>query len=295
MTPLLEIADLQIDFETRFRTVHAVKGVSFSVARGEAVALVGASGSGKTVLGRSILGLVDEPGVVRGSIRFDGKEIVGRREDELREIRGVGAAMVFQDALDGLNPVYSVGSQLSEIFTVRLKESRADAKANAVNLMEQVGIREAARRYHDYPHQFSGGMRQRICIALAVGLKPKLLIADEPTTALDVTVQAGILQLIKSLQAETRMGLIFVTHDLAVAREISQRMVVLYAGKIVEQGATEEIFTSPKHPYTRALLSAHPGRATIWRDLEPIPEEFVTDGPGEGAPVTTVGPIVVIS
>ena len=287
MTELLEISGLNVTFETRFRSVSAVRGVSLTVAQGESVALVGASGSGKTVLGRSILGLVDEPGVVRGSILFDGKQIVGRSEDALREIRGVGAAMVFQDALDGLNPVYSVGSQLSEILTVRLGYTRARAKEHAVELMQQVGIRDPETRFNNYPHQFSGGMRQRICIALAVGMKPKLLIADEPTTALDVTVQAGILRLIKKLQAETGMGLIFVTHDLAVAREVSKRMVVMYNGQVVEEGLTEEVFTNPQHPYTKALLSAHPARAKSWRDLEPIPEQFVTDGPSTGAPAVT--------
>lgn len=283
MTELLEISDLNVTFETRFRSVSAVRGVSLTVAQGESVALVGASGSGKTVLGRSILGLVDEPGVVRGSILFDGKQIVGRSEDALREIRGVGAAMVFQDALDGLNPVYSVGSQLSEILTVRLGYARARAKEHAVELMRQVGIRDPETRFNNYPHQFSGGMRQRICIALAVGMQPKLLIADEPTTALDVTVQAGILRLIKKLQVETGMGLIFVTHDLAVAREVSKRMVVMYNGQIVEEGPTEEVFSNPQHPYTKALLSAHPARAKSWRDLEPIPEQFVTDGPSSGS------------
>lgn len=285
MSGLLEISDLQVTFETRFRSVSAVRNVSLSVAQGESVALVGASGSGKTVLGRAILGLVDEPGVVRGSIMFDGKQIVGRREDDFRDIRGVGVAMVFQDALDGLNPVYSVGSQLSEILTVRLGYSRAQARERAIELMNQVGIRDPESRFNNYPHQFSGGMRQRICIALAVGMQPKLLIADEPTTALDVTVQAGILRLIKKLQTETGMGLIFVTHDLAVAREVSDRMVVMYNGQIVEEGATEQVFSDPQHPYTRALLSAHPARARSWRDLEPIPDEFVTDGPSASSQV----------
>lgn len=296
MSTLLEIKDLNVSFETRFRSVSAVRGVSLAVAQGESVALVGASGSGKTVLGRSVLGLVDEPGVVRGSIVFDGKEIVGRREDDFRDIRGVGVAMVFQDALDGLNPVYSVGSQLSEILTVRLGYSRAKAKQRAIELMHQVGIRDPESRFNNYPHQFSGGMRQRICIALAVGMQPKLLIADEPTTALDVTVQAGILRLIKKLQTETGMGLIFVTHDLAVAREVSDRMVVMYNGQVVEEGATEDVFSRPRHPYTQALLSAHPARAKSWRDLEPIPEQFVTDGPSAGsataaapAPTASIG------
>lgn len=283
MTRLLEISDLRIFFESGFGKVDAVRGVSLSMDMGDAIAVVGASGSGKTVLGRSMLGLVDAPGVVQGSIRFDGTEIVGRSEKDLRGIRGLGIGMVFQDALDGLNPVYSIGSQLSEIFTVRLGLSRSQAKSQAISLMEQVGIRRADERYNDYPHQFSGGMRQRICIAMAIGLKPKILIADEPTTALDVTVQAGILRLIKSLQSETGMGLIFVTHDLAVARMISTRIVVMYAGQIVEQGLTEEIFLRPKHPYTQALLAAHPARARSWRDLEPIPDAFVTDSSsGEG-------------
>ncbi|GLQ54730.1 ABC transporter ATP-binding protein [Devosia nitrariae] len=296
MSYLLEISDLNVTFETRFRTVPAVRNVSLAVGQGESVALVGASGSGKTVLGRSVLGLVDEPGVVRGSILFDGRQVVGRTEEELREIRGVGVAMVFQDALDGLNPVYSVGSQLSEVLTVRLGHSRAEAKERAIELMRQVGIREPESRFNNFPHQFSGGMRQRICIALAVGMRPKLLIADEPTTALDVTVQAGILRLIKTLQRETGMGLIFITHDLAVAREVSERMAVMYNGQIVEEGATEEIFSRPQHPYTRALLLAHPARAKSWRDLEPIPDEFVTDEPSSDnqtvsapAPTASIG------
>ncbi|WP_426289801.1 ABC transporter ATP-binding protein (plasmid) [Ensifer adhaerens] len=293
MTKLLQVSDLRVTFESGFGKVDAVRGVSFSMDMGDAIAIVGASGSGKTVLGRSMLGLVDAPGVVHGSIRFDGEEIVGRSEKELRDIRGLGIGMVFQDALDGLNPVYSIGSQLSEIFTVRRGLSASQAKAESIRLMEQVGIHRASERYDNYPHQFSGGMRQRICIAMAIGMKPKILIADEPTTALDVTVQAGILRLIKSLQAETGMGLIFVTHDLAVARMISTRIVVMYAGQIVEEGLTEAIFQNPTHPYTRALLAAHPGRVRSWRDLEPIPDAFVTDSSGSEAENST--PQVVVT
>ncbi len=278
MSALLEIRDLRIDFDTPLRVVQAVRGVSFDVDRGDAVAIVGASGSGKTVLSRSLLGLVDEPGEVRGSISLEGTQIVGSSEAMLRKIRGTGIAMVFQDALDGLNPVYSIGAQLMEMHEVRLGMSRREAREASLRLMQQVGITRAEERFGAYPHQFSGGMRQRICIALAIGLKPKILIADEPTTALDVTVQAGILKLIKQLQADTGMGLIFITHDLAVARLISTRALVMYAGEIVEQGPTEEIFSNPQHPYTKALLAAHPGRAASWRDLEPIPENFVTDG-----------------
>jgi peptide/nickel transport system ATP-binding protein/oligopeptide transport system ATP-binding protein len=291
VSELLRVRDVEIDFHTRTRVVHAVRGVSFDVGMNDSVAIVGASGSGKTVLNRALLGLIDEPGVVRGSIMFDDTEIVGRSETDLRPIRGTGIGMVFQDALDGLNPVFSIGSQLVEILTVRRGLSRQRARETALYLMEQVGIPRAAERFHAFPHQFSGGMRQRICIALAIGLKPRILIADEPTTALDVTVQAGILDLIRKLQADTGMGLIFVTHDLAVARLISRRILVMYAGRIVEQGPTEDVFRNPKHAYTQALLAAHPGRARSWRELEPIPDDFVTDSsapePARIAPVPT--------
>lgn len=280
---ILSVRDLKIDFEYNNRVVEAVRGVSFDVSSGESIALVGASGSGKTVLGRSFLGLVDKPGVVRGSATFGETQLVGAPETTLQTIRGRGIAMVFQDALDGLNPVFSIGSQLMEIFTVRLGLSKAEARAQAVQAMERVGIPRAAERFFDYPHQFSGGMRQRICIAMAIAMDPKLLIADEPTTALDVTVQAEILRLIRDLQQKSAMGLIFVTHDLAVARLISQRTIVMFAGQIVEEGDTERLFTSPQHPYTRALLAAHPARARTWRDLVPLPETFVTDA--SAAPV----------
>lgn len=289
---LLDVSNVKISFESGFGKVDAVRGISMSMDHGDAIALVGASGSGKTVFGRSLLGLVDAPGVVEGSIRFDGAEIVGASEEKMRSIRGLGIGMVFQDALDGLNPVYSIGSQLSEICRVRLGESRQEAKAHAIRLMQQVGIREAEQRYDNFPHQFSGGMRQRISIAMAIGMKPKILIADEPTTALDVTVQAGILRLIRSLQAETGMGLIFVTHDLAVARTISKRIVVMYAGQIVEQGLTEEIFRAPKHPYTQALMAAHPGRARSWRELMPLPDAFVTDPSGHASTSASHSPVV---
>ncbi|HEY4201973.1 MAG TPA: ABC transporter ATP-binding protein [Devosiaceae bacterium] len=294
MTGLLRVDSVEIDFQTQSSVVRAVRGVSFEVGMGDAVAIVGASGSGKTVLSRSILGLVDAPGTVRGSINFDGQEIVGAAEAELRRVRGTGIAMVFQDALDGLNPVFSIGSQLSEIHTVRMKMSRREAKAASIRLMQQVGIPRAEERYHDYPHQFSGGMRQRVCIAMAIGMRPKILIADEPTTALDVTVQAEILRLIKQLQADTGMGLIFVTHDLAVARLISRRVLVMFAGKIVEQGLTNEIFERPQHAYTKALLAAHPGRARSWRDLQPIPDNFVTDASAPEIPDVATRPATVI-
>jgi peptide/nickel transport system ATP-binding protein/oligopeptide transport system ATP-binding protein len=277
MSALLQVENVRIDFNTHSRVVHAVRGVSFSVDQGESVAMVGASGSGKTVLSRSLLGLVDEPGVVTGSIVFDGQQVIGAPEGRLQAIRGLGMAMVFQDALDGLNPVYTIGSQLMEILTVRMNMSRSEAKREALRLMQDVGIPDADARFHDHPHQFSGGMRQRICIALAVGLRPKILIADEPTTALDVTVQAGILQLIRRLQDETGMGLIFVTHDLAVAQQVSERVLVMFNGSIVEQGDTGGVFRNPEHRYTQALLASHPAHAQSWRDLEPMPDNFVLE------------------
>jgi peptide/nickel transport system ATP-binding protein/oligopeptide transport system ATP-binding protein len=217
------------------------------------------------------MGLIASPPArISGTIRFMGQEIIGRSDAQMRSIRGSGVAMVFQDALDGLNPVYSIGAQLGELLRVRKGLSHAEAREGAISLLEQVGIPSARDRVSDYPHQFSGGMRQRVCIALAIALKPRLLIADEPTTALDVTVQAGILRLIRRLQAESGMGLIFVTHDLSVARSVAQRLIVMYAGEVMEEGPIEEIFERPAHPYTRALLSSHPSAAEHWSELEPI-------------------------
>jgi peptide/nickel transport system ATP-binding protein/oligopeptide transport system ATP-binding protein len=192
--------------------------------------------------------------------------------------------MVFQDSLDSLNPVYTVGSQLVEALTVRMGLGRAEARTRAIELMDDVGIVDAESRFASYPHQFSGGMRQRICIALAVALQPRLLIADEPTTALDVTVQAGIIRLLQRLQAETDMGMIFVTHDLAVARMIATHVIVMFEGVVVERGTIDEVFAAPKHPYTRGLMSSHPGSVSSWRQLRPraddpavLREEMIAD------------------
>jgi len=264
--PLLTVSGLRV----RFGATQAVRGIDLAIAPGESVAVLGESGSGKSVTGKAIMGLIDPPGRVEGSVTFGAEELVGRSETDLAAVRGPGIAMVFQDSLDALNPVYSVGDQIMEILAVRLGWPRRQARAEAIRLMEQVGIKEAGKRLGDYPHQFSGGMRQRICIAMAIALKPKLLIADEPTTALDVTVQAGILKLINRLRAETGMALLFVTHDLAVARQVADTLVVMYAGRIVERGNIDEIFRRPAHPYTQALLTSNPGAVRHWSELRPI-------------------------
>jgi peptide/nickel transport system ATP-binding protein/oligopeptide transport system ATP-binding protein len=271
MTALLEVRGLNVEFLTDSGApVHAVRGVDFDVDAGQTLAILGESGSGKSVTSKALMGLVDFPGIVSGSATFDGRELIGLPDRELRRVRGRGIGMVFQDSLDSLNPVYTVGSQLVEALRVRMGLTRQRARARAVELMTEVGIVDAERRFSSYPHQFSGGMRQRICIAMAVALEPRLLIADEPTTALDVTVQAGIIRLLKRLQTETNMGMVFVTHDLAVARMIATHVIVMFDGLVVERGAIDEVFAAPDHPYTRGLLASHPGAATSWRELRSI-------------------------
>ena len=270
MTALLEVRDLSVDFHTPQGVVTAVRRLNLTIAAGESIAVVGESGSGKSVTGMALLGLLESNAVVGGSILFEGTEVTGASEAKLRQLRGTGVGMVFQDSLDSLNPVYTIGAQLQEVLRVRRRLSRRDARTEALRLLSAVGIPQPEHRLRAYPHQFSGGMRQRVCIALAIALKPRLLIADEPTTALDVTVQAGILRLLHDLQTESDMGLLFVTHDLSVARLVANRIVVMRAGEIVEEGDMDEVFTDPKHPYTRALFDAHPARADSWEDLATI-------------------------
>ncbi|GGP52129.1 ABC transporter ATP-binding protein [Streptomyces melanogenes] len=257
---LLEVRDLQVEFKTRDGIAKAVNGVTYSVAAGETLAVLGESGSGKSVTAQAVMGILDMPPgrITGGEIVFQGQDLLKLKEDERRKIRGSGMAMIFQDALSSLNPVLSVGAQLGEMYSVHRGMSRADAKAKAVELMDRVRIPAAKERVGQYPHQFSGGMRQRIMIAMAMALEPALIIADEPTTALDVTVQAQVMDLLAELQREMNMGLILITHDLGVVADVADRIAVMYAGRIVEEAPVHEIYKAPAHPYTRGLLDSIP-------------------------------------
>jgi phosphonate C-P lyase system protein PhnK len=262
--PLLTVRDLRTQFFTEAGVVKSVDGVSFQVRRGETLALVGESGSGKTVTSLSVLRLLAASGrIVSGQIQFinregQKRELTELSEAEMRAIRGNEIAMVFQDPMSSLNPAYTVGDQIAESIMLHRKKRRREAMAAAAEMLNKVGISAAHLRVRDYPHQMSGGMRQRVMIAIALCCNPSLLIADEPTTALDVTVQAQILDLLRRLQDEFRMGILFITHNLAVVAETAHRVAVMYGGRVVEDGATAEIFSLPKHPYTRGLLNSIP-------------------------------------
>jgi oligopeptide transport system ATP-binding protein len=258
--PLLDVSDLFVRFQTRDGVVSAVNGMSFTLQEGQTVAILGESGSGKSVTAQAIMGILDSSiaTIPKGSIRFRGQELVGLPEKKYRTLRGNQIAMIFQDALSALNPVVSVGDQVAEMFRVHGGASRKSAKAQAIEVMGHVGIPAAAKRYGDYPHQFSGGMRQRIMIAMMIAMRPAVLIADEPTTALDVTVQAQIMDLLKELQRETGTGLILITHDLGVVASVAERIVVMYSGRVMEQGYVDEIYASPANPYTVGLLDSIP-------------------------------------
>jgi peptide/nickel transport system ATP-binding protein len=255
---LLHVDDLKVSFTTDEGVLQAVDGVSFDVAAGEVVAIVGESGSGKSVSGMTLMGLTRSPNTtVEGVATLNGMDLLGASEDELRKIRGNDIAMIFQDPMSSLNPVYRVGDQIVEQIRVHNPEvSKSDAMDRAVELMERVGVPRAAERLRSYPHEFSGGMRQRVMIAMALSCSPKLLIADEPTTALDVTIQAQILDELRRLRSETDAGIILVTHDLAVVADIADRVVVMYSGRVVEQGTLDELFYDPQHPYTWGLLGS---------------------------------------
>ncbi|WP_327680349.1 ABC transporter ATP-binding protein [Kitasatospora sp. NBC_00458] len=259
-TPLLEVKDLHVEFHTRDGVAKAVNGVNYSVAAGETLAVLGESGSGKSVTAQTIMGILDMPPgkISQGQILFRGQDMLAMKEEDRRQIRGQKIAMIFQDALSSLNPVMTVGAQLGEMFRVHRGSSKKEAREKAIELMERVRIPAARQRVGDYPHQFSGGMRQRIMIAMALSMEPDLIIADEPTTALDVTVQAQVMDLLAELQAEYNMGLILITHDLGVVADVADKIAVMYAGRIVETAPVHELYANPAHPYTKGLLRSIP-------------------------------------
>jgi microcin C transport system ATP-binding protein len=271
---LLEIRDLTIDFGRGDQSVHAVRGVSFDLERGETLALVGESGSGKSVTALSVLQLLPYPMASHGkgsSIIFDGQELVGAGEPVLRRIRGGRIAMVFQEPMTSLNPLHTVEKQITETLYLHKKMNRTDARARTIELLHLVGLAEAESRLDAYPHQLSGGQRQRVMIAMALANEPDILIADEPTTALDVTIQAQILKLLKELQARFGMALFLITHDLTIVRKMADRVMVMTEGAIVERGAVKDIFEAPQHPYTRKLLAAEPkGQPKLPAPRQPV-------------------------
>lgn len=259
--PLIEVTNLHVAMRTYRGTAAAVRNISFSLERGDTLGLVGESGCGKSMTALALMGLTPENGEISGSIRLDGEELTGLRDRGWRRIRGRRMAMIFQEPMTALNPVHRVGAQIMEPMRLHLGLGAAEARRKALGLMERVGITDPERRIDSFPHQFSGGQRQRIMIAMALAAEPDVLIADEPTTALDVTVQKQVLQLIADLVAERGMALVLISHDLGVVAQNAKRMLVMYGGNVVEQGTTDEIFARPAHPYTRGLLAARPSLA----------------------------------
>jgi peptide/nickel transport system ATP-binding protein/oligopeptide transport system ATP-binding protein len=271
MSNLLDIRDLHVHFDTEDGVVRALHGVDIQVKRGETVCLVGESGCGKSVTGHAVLGLTPRNGrIVSGSILFDGNDLLQHDEGRLNRIRGKEIAMIFQDPMNALNPVHSVGAQLKESLVLHQRLDDGAARRRAVQLLEMVGIPAPEMRLKEFPHQLSGGMSQRVMIAMALACRPKLLIADEPTTALDVTIQAQILDLLRQLQAETGMSVLLITHDLGVVAEMAHEVAVMYCGRIVEAGAVADLFARPAHPYTQGLLRSLPRVDRDAETLEPI-------------------------
>ena len=259
MIPLLEVKELETQFFTRSGLVRSVDGVSFNIDAGELLGLVGESGCGKSITAMSIMRLISPPGkIVGGSVKFKGEELTIASNNRMREMRGDDIAMIFQDPMTSLNPVFTVGDQIAEAIRLHRKVDRKTAWTAAIKSMEEVAIPSPERRASDYPHQLSGGMRQRVMIAMALACDPELLIADEPTTALDVTIQAQILELLNGLRKSRDLSILLITHDLGVIAEVADRVCVMYTGKIVEQAQVNELFLDPKHPYTRGLLRSVP-------------------------------------
>lgn len=272
MEKLLDVKDLKTYFHTFKGTVKAVDGVSFHLDKGEILGLVGESGGGKSVTGFSIIKLIDEPGKIEGGeILFNRQDLVKKNEKEMNKIRGKDISMIFQDPMTSLNPVYTIGEQMEEVLILHEKLTKAERKKRCIELLEAVGISNPESRLKSYPHQFSGGMRQRVVIAIALASNPKLVIADEPTTALDVTIQAQILKLMKKLVSDKERSLILVTHDLAVVSEMADRIIVMYCGKIVESGYTKDIIFNNTHPYTRGLINSIPDLDKGKKRLDTIP------------------------
>ena len=269
---LLEVRDLQVEFRTGKRVVRAVNGVDFRIGSGETLAVLGESGSGKTVSFEAALGILESPPgfLTGGSVTFRGRDLLSLPPRARRALCGRHVGMIFQDPLSALNPVFTVGWQLSEMYRVHNGVARREAGERAIALLDRVGIPSARERIHDYPHQFSGGMRQRLVIAMALAAGPELVVADEPTTALDVTVEAQILELLKSLQRDEGIGLVLITHSMGVVAEVADRVAVMYAGKVVETARVEDIFESPAHPYTHGLLDSIPRTTEEIERLAPI-------------------------
>jgi peptide/nickel transport system ATP-binding protein len=271
LPPLLEVTGLRTEFKLATGLLKAVRGVDLTVEPGETLALVGESGCGKSITAASIMRLVPPPGrIVDGSIRFKGEDLLQLSDEQMRDVRGNRIAMVFQDPMTSLNPVFTIGFQVAEGLRIHRGLSRDAAEKETVEILAQVGIPAPRERIRDYPHQLSGGMRQRVMIAMALALKPELIIADEPTTALDVTIQAQILELLDRLKTENRMGLILITHNLGIVAERAHRTAIMYAGEIVEMAPTEELFRNPLHPYTRGLLASLPEFAEPGQKLATI-------------------------
>jgi len=259
MSYLLEVNNLQTHFPTRAGLVKAVDGVSFYINEGELVGLVGESGCGKSITALSLMRLIAAPGkIVGGSIRFKGEDLLNASDERMREIRGDDISMIFQDPMTSLNPVYTVGEQIAEALRLHRGLNKRDAIGGAIDAMKEVAMPAPERRINDYPHQLSGGMRQRVMIAMALACNPELLIADEPTTALDVTIQAQILELLDELRQTRRLAVLLITHDLGVVAEVADRVCVMYTGRIVEESGVDELFEKPKHPYTQGLLRSVP-------------------------------------
>ena len=272
MDKLLEVKNLCVNFGTYGGEVKAVRGVTFDLHKGETLAIVGESGSGKSVACKTIMRILSSNGYIKdGQILFDGKDLTKISEKDMDKVRGKDIAMIFQDPMTSLNPTMTIGKQIMEPIIKHQGFSKEDARKRAIELIELVGISDAEKRFKQYPHQFSGGMRQRIVIAISLACNPKVLIADEPTTALDVTIQAQILELIKDLQEKTGVAVIFITHDLGVVANMADRVAVMYAGKIIEYGTSDDIFYDPKHPYTWGLLGSMPTLDIGDNDLYNIP------------------------